>query len=852
MIKKTTYWITILTVALGLFATSCIHDNVINEMEEEVEVAAPSAEGKRFKVTMGLQADDLNKVQLRSGGVETLDGVTSLRLLVFDENQKFLYSEDAVLGNTTTNVPTANESYLPDAQKGNISEIKQFTVSLIKSSQKRYIHFIANHKWVGFTQDYFAVGKSAGEMLTDPKFTTTLPGLDGTNPVDAFDPMWSVVEVPALDENTFNGKVVKLLRNYAKISVAYNAGTQDPNEGSFVLQGFAVGNVMKTGSIVPFRTENYLYYFDFPPNTPTVPANAEIIDASEIEPNFFIPSSQSFNLFEKGTDEGKIAFVLIKGERTNRNGTSLGVRYYKVDLITRKAIDQNDPNKVISAYFPILRNRHYQVNIASVNSDGFATIADAIQAPAGNNIFSSVELKDFEHVSDGQKSLVVSPIQQVLVTPGTYSFSTNYMSGTTDLRNYLRYYPTWDTATDNYLGALTGTPDGFTVEVKAIPPDAVLDYSVEVVALRYSGTPATPVDGISGATTPILRQVRLTLRPPFEFNAVLHPKETGTNYRTLEFDVPKAIPSTLVPFNVLIETSEMTPVNAGEDNKVILVYKDGKTYYQYTVTQADYTAGKAQIPFKMNTSDGETTKPIHLTSGFYNKQTLLAEAIEYTTTDLILKYARPDGATPMVPLTSVFTFTFDGVDYTTEELFTAYNMTFTTGGSDGYFKMSAPNSFISANGNENFTITTEVLKTSSYGHVKYTVSSTKTLNEWASTGNTNTATLEPQAIEITGRIRARTYYNQGYYQTTLNLEYLYLYGFNPQVNITSFINISPRQYYQDGWYGYPYTLTLNRDTANFPGVGFPNNSLYFWYNGDWRDYKDWNGLESSTDFLLTI
>jgi len=28
-----------------------------------------------------------------------------------------------------------------------------------------------------------------------------------------------------------------------------------------------------------------------------------------------------------------------------------------------------------------------------------------------------VELKDFEHVSDGEGSLVVSPIQQVLVTP---------------------------------------------------------------------------------------------------------------------------------------------------------------------------------------------------------------------------------------------------------------------------------------------------------------------------------------------------------------------------------------------------------------------------------------------------
>jgi len=91
------------------------------------------------------------------------------------------------------------------------------------------------------------------------------------NPVDAFDPMWSVVEVPTLDESTFTGKVVKLLRNYAKISVIYNAGSQQQDQGSFVLEGFAVGNVMKTGAVVPFRTENYLFYFDFPPNTPTIP-----------------------------------------------------------------------------------------------------------------------------------------------------------------------------------------------------------------------------------------------------------------------------------------------------------------------------------------------------------------------------------------------------------------------------------------------------------------------------------------------------------------------------------------------------------------------------------------------------
>ena len=106
----------LLLVLSGLFATSCIHEAVFDRIEEEV--VSPVAEDERFKVTMGLQADDLNKIQLRAGGVETLDGVTSLRLLVFDENQKFLYSEDAVLGNKTTNVPTTDESYLPMPKKG--------------------------------------------------------------------------------------------------------------------------------------------------------------------------------------------------------------------------------------------------------------------------------------------------------------------------------------------------------------------------------------------------------------------------------------------------------------------------------------------------------------------------------------------------------------------------------------------------------------------------------------------------------------------------------------------------------------------------------------------------------------
>jgi hypothetical protein len=245
----------------------------------------------------------------------------------------------------------------------------------------------------------------------------------------------------------------------------------------------------------------------------------------------------------------------------------------------------------------------------------------------------------------------------------------------------------------------------------------------------------------------------------------------------------------------------------------------------------------------MNTSTGIIDKPIHLTSGFYNKQTLLPETIQYTTTDLILKYARPDGASPMVPLTSVFTFTFNGVNYTAEELLAAHNMTFSTGGSDGYFRMQAPNSFITANGGEDFTVTTEVIKPSSYGRVKYTVSLTDSIGGWATSADP--LQLNPQKIEITGRIIARDSYG---YNTTLTPSYLRLLGYDGGFTLTSYMTVYQGQYFSDGWYGYPYTILLNTPSL------FPNNYFYLYHSNypNTNYSRTWAQLESSSNFWLTF
>lgn len=832
-------------VALGLFVTSCTNEDVLFGSDDSVKSTV--AEGERFKITLGLKADDLKQVQLRSGGVENLSDVTSLRVLVFDKDQKFLYSEDATLGSVTQTVPTTDAAYLPDFKREGITDIKQFTVSLVKSSEKRYLHFVANFDWSGFTQDYFAVGKSAGEFMTDPRLTTTLQSFDGNNPTTAFSSMWSMVEVPALDESTFKGKVVKLLRNYAKITIKDNTATkQDATTGSFTLEGYAVGNVLNKGSVAPFRTENYSYYFDFNVQKPTIPVGATVMDASTMSDKHIIPAIQAFNMFEKDNSGDKKTFVILKGIRVDADGDNIGTRYYKVDLVLNKG------QKTVNQYIPILRNKHYEININSVNSDGFATIGEAIKAPAGNNVFSSVEMQDFENVSDGKLTLSVSPIQQVIIKPGTYSFDAFYSGGNENLK----FYPSWNTTphptdplsyldgTDSYLGGLTKTETGFTIDVKEVPSDAILEYTVDVAGLRVNN--GTVIDTWSGATTPLLRKVRITLRPPYSFNAVLQPMANGQ--RVLEFDVPKSLPSALYPFEVLIKASEMTPAPG---QNLMVVHQEGVMYYQYSVRPG--SAGtRVKIPFVMNTDNGLTTKPIALSSEYYNEQTLPAESVPSTTKSFTLNFKKPNSTytTYSIPSTSLFKFTYNGQSYNSaEDLLAATKISFQRGSAVGGYSLNVTNDYLAANGTKNLTLTTDIIESSDYGYVKYTVSLTRTLSQWmASTPTTHTMTLTN--VEIKGRIIRRVYdsYYGYYYDGTLTPSNLRLTGYYPTIALSTAMSVGARQYYSDGRYGYPYTIKLNI-TTGFPDYLFRYNYLYGGYSYGTTD-KTWSNLESSTSIEM--
>ena len=91
--------------------------------------------GDSITLTLGLHADDLSDLTLRSEAIndDEVEKITSLRILVFNEHQEFLYSTDAVLGDPASADPLGDDAFLPDGKKGSIKRIKSFQATFIQA-----------------------------------------------------------------------------------------------------------------------------------------------------------------------------------------------------------------------------------------------------------------------------------------------------------------------------------------------------------------------------------------------------------------------------------------------------------------------------------------------------------------------------------------------------------------------------------------------------------------------------------------------------------------------------------------------------------------------------------------------
>lgn len=734
-------------------------------------------EGDSITLTLGLHADDLSDLALRSESIndDEVEKITSLRILVFDENQQFLYSTDAVLGGTASAEAFGDDAFLPDGKKGSITKIKSFKATFIQSKEPRYLHFVANYNWTGQKQDYFLVGNSAGAIM--PKLTTSIESANGNNDkTKAFNPMWVQVKLNKLDGESLQGKVVKLLRCHAKVTV-----TVAPELKGFELTGFTACNVHKSGTVAPFVMDNYAFSFPYAPTKATTPPDVETILNNE--PTNIVSANTEFKIFEHQNDGDKKVFLIIRGNKKLMNGDTQE-RYYKVDFVAKR----NKENIVSDRILPIIRNNHYKVTITAVNSDGYATMAEAIAAPAHNNIFSSIELQEFTQVSGEMFTLKADPVQILIVRPGTYDFNTEFAITDSKYRfkpygggtgagfgaQYIRYYKRWSD-NDFYMGALTqtevstrsGNEDRFSVEVKNIPSDAVERYSLEVAGLRSYAPDDTPpasskdlytyerVDGqpVSGAITPLIRNVEITIRKPLLFKAKLVNDASQTGNKFLEFDLYKNLPKGIFPFEVLIEAPDLSPRNTkGNTENLTIVKRGGKLYYRYLVKTDSYDRhnGRVRIPMLVNNGTNSPKHDIVLSSPYYDTETIYFGSSSYESKLIRLYFKEPgtlrsDGSynnsRRLMPSTSRFKQLGNAVPQGT------YYIQATN--TDGQFYLTYDTKKAPANLNQQVTIKSTYQVQSAYGYIAFTVSATKTLREWVeSKEHEFTAT----SVEVKGQL----------------------------------------------------------------------------------------------------
>lgn len=190
-----------------------------------------------------------------------------------------------------------------------------------------------------------------------------------------------------------------LTRNQAKftLEVADGAG--------FVENGWIVVNTNAFGTVAPYCPDHGFeapHYLDRP--FVTLPENtAKLGDFLDVRTN---PEEYVFETENSADDP--IDFIV----RGSNNGEE--EKYYRISII-------DDAGE----YIPVYRNHHYKVIIEGELSYGQATFADALEAPATNNVFVSIS-DDIREVTDGVNTLSVDETFVIIPEEEMPSQGTSY------------------------------------------------------------------------------------------------------------------------------------------------------------------------------------------------------------------------------------------------------------------------------------------------------------------------------------------------------------------------------------------------------------------------------------------
>lgn len=471
-----------------------------------------------------------------------------------------------------------------------------FKVSNIySSSQPRRLHFV-----ITSAPDLHTV--PGGEYITAMAGeTTTMPALTVSDDTDAY---WGILEVPSITDNM--SVHIKLIRNFVKLTVKSTA-----DQSQFKILGYTVVNRPSVGTIAPYIYRDHLFASFLDPDnvlldyeeiisqgylgvnpagtdqymTYTEPEEVQAsldesmrrLAAGEADtPYYFYERTQS-GMTSAGSDV-RVTYTIVYGEYRGKRS------YYKIDIGYDK-----DGN---FAFYDLLRNFQYEINITEVGGDGAPTLLDAMNGAAHNNLSASVVTRDLFAIGYEGERIEVSATRVVFTEKTTdYSFRFRYTTPTGEAfdATKLRIFDLDNPETEFDVSGVTATNSktislpGDVIESAKISLGEDNWYTLDVTTKNIPSDSRRYEQNIRfyyhGGTAGLGRSVTFMLRRPWEFTNIsaATPGTAVKSPLSISFNIPSGLSSALFP---LILTFESDKQNIYAKNGSALTVATGRSDYR--------------------------------------------------------------------------------------------------------------------------------------------------------------------------------------------------------------------------------------------------------------------------------
>ena len=548
-------------LAVGFASVACHQEDIIPD-----QPALPEDNGQSVNISFGVTIPDEIEVKTRAVDPDGR-GIQTLHIFCFNGEGLFITAAQAKY--------TGQQ----DALSGTFdAEIPNNT---------RIMHFVANQN-LSYFDDIEATFRGSTE-------DDLLSILEGSSGMMIY---WARVEVPSSyvngdqikswisDQTTAQsdggkGKPIVMLRNQARVTVASNGATADAagklwNGTYFQVTGFAVCNSQAFGTVAPYHsTYGFPTYTssDFTPEyglqagsvakwvevaNVTLPQNMDkLSDIADVD-----TAIETF-IFETENSGADPVSVIVRGKNVVSGTAEASDKYYRVTLT------DTEGHQVL-----IRRNHHYQINVVGNLDYGVATFAEALEAPATNNIWLSVS-DEVKSVQDANFKLsvaetgVVFDANEVAASPNiTLSFAVEALGASTiNLADVsVQWIEENQDVSSTYNNRLNPTSDG----------SSALNFAITANGKSATGTIYLALNNLAAdAAKNVLRGTLLvkygrlqrtikvvtvktqSFTPAWVSTEVYGGVASGRENIEVIFNIPEDCPEELFPMNVLISANDM-------------------------------------------------------------------------------------------------------------------------------------------------------------------------------------------------------------------------------------------------------------------------------------------------------